>query len=222
MAGEVNVNNVKIIKRNGEVVDYDGSKIVLALEKAMTEDGLGINSKMSAEIEQEVFEEICNEFHQGMFTVEQIQDMLEDLLIRHGRIETAKNYIRYRDRRKQEREKKWDMSDLQYDIWSQKYEYKNEGFEGFLDRVSNRDNDLKKIIRQKKFLFGGRILANRGLQKLDNRKITLSNCYVITPPEDNLESIFEVAKKLARTFSYGGGCGINLNSLRFLTYNILN
>lgn len=40
-----------------------------------------------------------------------------------------------------------------------------------------------------------------------------SNCYVLTPPEDNIESIFECAGKLARTFSYGGGCGIDISKL---------
>ena len=44
-------------------------------------------------------------------------------------------------------------------------------------------------------------------------KTTLSNCYVIAPPEDNIESIFECASKLARTYSYGGGCGIDISKL---------
>lgn len=45
------------------------------------------------------------------------------------------------------------------------------------------------------------------------RKISLSNCYVIEPPEDNIESIFDCAKKLARTYSYGGGCGVDISKL---------
>lgn len=36
----------------------------------------------------------------------------------------------------------------------------------------------------------------------------------MTPPEDNLESIFDSAKELARTYSYGGGCGISIGNLR--------
>lgn len=81
-----------------------------------------------------------------------------------------------------------------------------------MDRVSGGDPELRQLIYEKKFLFGGRILANRGLENF-GRKITLSNCYVITPPEDNLESIFDCAKKLARTYSYGGGCGIDISKL---------
>ncbi|OQY42756.1 MAG: ribonucleoside-diphosphate reductase, adenosylcobalamin-dependent [Fusobacteriia bacterium 4572_74] len=102
---------------------------------------------------------------------------------------------------------------LGQDIWRKKYKYNDETFKEWLERISNGDLSLKEAIINKEFIFAGRILANRGLHKL-GRKITYSNCYVLTPPEDNLESIFETAKKLARTFSYGGGCGIDISNLR--------
>jgi len=98
------------------------------------------------------------------------------------------------------------------DIWEKKYRYNGENFEQWLDRVSGGDPQLRQLIVEKKFLFGGRILASRGIPDAAN-KVTYSNCYVITPPEDNIESIFECAKKLARTFSYGGGCGIDISKL---------
>lgn len=98
------------------------------------------------------------------------------------------------------------------DIWRKKYQHEGETFLQWLDRVSGGNEELKKDILDKKFLFGGRILSNRGLQK-QGRKVTYSNCYVIEPPKDNLESIFDAAKKLARTFSYGGGCGIDISQL---------
>lgn len=98
---------------------------------------------------------------------------------------------------------------LGIDIWSKKYQYQNETFEEWLDRVSGGDQEVRELIKEKKFLFAGRILANRNTA--GNK--TYSNCYVITPPEDNLESIFDCAKKLARTFSYGGGCGVDIGKL---------
>ena len=98
------------------------------------------------------------------------------------------------------------------DIWHKKYQNGNESFDEWLDRVSGEDESVKTLIKEKKFLFGGRILANRGLNK-NGEKVTYSNCYVIAPPEDSIESIFECASKLARTFSYGGGCGIDLGKL---------
>ena len=101
---------------------------------------------------------------------------------------------------------------LGIDIWQKKYCYNGETFDQWLDRVSEGDAEIREMIKEKKFLFGGRILANRGLHKT-GLKITLSNCYVVTPPEDSIESIFECAGKLARTFSYGGGVGIDLSKL---------
>ena len=101
---------------------------------------------------------------------------------------------------------------LGIDIWKKKYQYENETFDEWLDRISNGDQDVKQLIIDKKFLYGGRILANRGLNK-KGVKVTLSNCYVISPPEDNIESIYGTAAKLARTFSYGGGCGIDISKL---------
>ena len=98
---------------------------------------------------------------------------------------------------------------LGIDIWEKKYRYENENFEEWLDRVSGGNQSIKTLIKEKKFLFGGRILANRNIP--GNK--TYSNCYVIAQPEDNLESIFDAAKKLARTFSYGGGCGIDIGKL---------
>ena len=101
---------------------------------------------------------------------------------------------------------------LGIDIWTKKYQQNNETFDEWLDRVSGGNDDIRELIVKKKFLFGGRILSNRGLNK-EGRKITLSNCYVIAPPEDNIESIYECATKLARTYSYGGGCGIDISKL---------
>lgn len=108
-------------------------------------------------------------------------------------------------------EREWlNNSELGIDIWSKKYQHQDESFDEWLNRVSGGNSDVRQLILDKKFLFGGRILANRGI----DAKVTLSNCYVVEPPEDNIESIFDCAKKLARTFSYGGGCGIDIGKLR--------
>jgi ribonucleoside-diphosphate reductase alpha chain len=101
---------------------------------------------------------------------------------------------------------------LGMDIWTKKYQQNNETFDQWLDRVSGGNEAVKELIIDKKFLFGGRILSNRGMEK-QGHKVTYSNCYVITPPDDSIESIFEAASKLARTFSYGGGCGLDISKL---------
>ena len=99
---------------------------------------------------------------------------------------------------------------LGIDIWNRKYKKNNETFDEWLDRISGNNEAIKALIIEKKFIPGGRILSNRGIT---DTRVTYSNCYVITPPEDNIESIFESRKKLARTYSYGGGCGIDLSKL---------
>lgn len=103
--------------------------------------------------------------------------------------------------------------ELAITIWKNKYRFKDESLDDWFKRVSGGNEIVEEQIKTKKFIFGGRILANRGLSD-KNRKITYSNCYVVAPPKDNLESIFDCGAKLARTFSYGGGCGIDISNLR--------
>ena len=107
--------------------------------------------------------------------------------------------------------KDWNLSKLGEDIWHKKYQQNNESFDDWIKRVSGGNEQVAQLIVDKKFLFGGRILSNRGIK---DRGITCSNCYVVKPVEDNIESIFDTAGKLARTFSYGGGCGIDISNLR--------
>ena len=100
---------------------------------------------------------------------------------------------------------------LGMDIWKRKYQFEDEDLDSWFNRVSGGDEDVKRLIMEKKFLFGGRILANRGTQ--NNRKISLNNCYVLAKPEDNIESLYDTAKYMARTFSYSGGVGISLDNI---------
>lgn len=101
--------------------------------------------------------------------------------------------------------------ELPINIWHKKYQHGDETFDQWLDRVSAGNAKVRQLILEQKFIFAGRILSNRGVT---GRHLTLSNCYVCTPPEDNLESIFEAGAKIARTFSYGGGCGLDISKLR--------
>ena len=109
--------------------------------------------------------------------------------------------------------KDWLTSDLSVSEYNKKYRYEDETFDEFLERVTNGDKEVQQLIIDKKFIYGGRILANRGLQN-KGKKVTYSNCYVLSPPEDNIESIYDTCGKLARTFSYGGGVGIDISKLR--------
>lgn len=201
---------LKIYKRSGKLVDFDETKIIIAIEKAMKETKDGIDKNISTLIAQKIKEELLKE--NEIKNVEDIQDMVEIELMK-VRPDVAKKYILYREKRNNIRQNGWEMTDLQRDIFKNKYEHNNEGFLNFINRVAGSNDYIAKLITDKKFLPAGRILAGRGLQN-KGIKVTYSNCYVIPAPDDNLESIFDTAKRLARTYSYGGGCGVDISKLR--------
>ena len=107
--------------------------------------------------------------------------------------------------------KDWGLDTLGNDIWRKKYQQNNESFEEWLDRVSGGDEEVKQLIVDKKFLPGGRILASRGIT---DRKVTYSNCYVLPQVPDSIDGIYETCRDLAKTFSRGGVCGIQISKLR--------
>lgn len=200
---------MKVRKRNGNLVDFESEKIVIAIQKAMAETDAGVDSEIARAIAQTIedkFKDVDD------LTIEKIQDNVEIELMK-VRPDVAKKYIIYREERNKLREQGWSMTDLQRDIYEKKYRYDSETFEGFLDRVGGKNSLVKKAIKDKKFMPAGRILAGRGLDKL-GKKITLSNCYVMPKVGDSIEEIYDTAKYLARTYSYGGGVGLNISNLR--------
>ncbi|HLR21840.1 MAG TPA: adenosylcobalamin-dependent ribonucleoside-diphosphate reductase [Tissierellaceae bacterium] len=200
---------LKVEKRNEDIVEFENEKIAIAISKAMDETEEGIDEELADNIAEKIAEEFKDN---DVIHIEQIQDAVEVHLMK-SRPDVARKYIIYREDRAKLREQGWDMSDLQRDIYEQKYRYGGESFDEFLERVSGGNGPIKKAILDKKLMPAGRILAGRGLDK-QGRKITLSNCYVMPKVEDNIEAIFDTAKYLARTYSYGGGCGLTLSNLR--------
>lgn len=99
---------------------------------------------------------------------------------------------------------------LGLDIWEKKYRYNNESFEEWLDRVSGGNENVKQLIREKKFLFGGRTLANRNTGK----NASYSNCYSSGYVPDSLAGIMEVNTNLALTYKAQGGQGLSLSMIR--------
>ena len=65
---------------------------------------------------------------------------------------------------------------LGIDIWNKKYRFQEESFEEYLDRITNGNEEVKKRIKERKFTYAGRILANRSLHK-HGIKVTYSNCF---------------------------------------------
>lgn len=111
----------------------------------------------------------------------------------------------------------WNETLVGKTILERKYYHEGEDFNAFLDRVSGifsddiRD-DVRDAIKNADLFPAGRTLFGAGNK--GERKSSISNCYICTTPKDNIESIWDTAKEMARIYSYGGGCGVALDNLR--------
>ena len=125
--------------------------------------------------------------------------------------------------------KVWWDDEIPQNIIKKKYMHDNElkiveqegfdaGFNAFIKRVSSifSTKELQDFMAESiidgTFLPAGRTLYAAGCK--GKFRATTSNCYILPSPKDNIESIFDVGKEMARIFSLGGGAGINLSNLR--------
>lgn len=125
--------------------------------------------------------------------------------------------------------KVWWNDEIPQNIIKKKYMHDNElkiveqegfdaGFNAFIKRVSSifSTKELQDFMAESiidgTFLPAGRTLYAAGCK--GKFRATTSNCYILPSPKDNIESIFDVGKEMARIFSLGGGAGINLSNLR--------
>jgi anaerobic ribonucleoside-triphosphate reductase len=94
----------KIQKRDGQIVNFDQSKITDAIFKALTATGQG-DGRKSKRLSNRVVQILNRRFKKEETPqVEQIQDIVEEILILEGLVETAKAYILYREQRRRIRE----------------------------------------------------------------------------------------------------------------------
>lgn len=105
----------KIKKRDGREVPFDPSKITEAIFKAAQAVG-GEDRQKSLELTLEVMKILGEKYEGDVFTVEDVQDVVEKVLIEQGHARTAKAYILYRDQRTRYREAKSDLMDVVEEI----------------------------------------------------------------------------------------------------------
>ena len=84
---------MKIVKRDGHIVDYDPQKIRIAIGKANNE--VRGKEKVSKEQIDEIIKYI-EELNKKRILVEDIQDIIEEKLMSYGKYTLAKKYITYR------------------------------------------------------------------------------------------------------------------------------
>ena len=93
----------QIRKRSGELAPFDAAKIRSAVFKAnirLTQERLtpAQLDELTRQVSRKALEGT------GIPTVEQVQDLVEEMLIAHGYAQTAKAYILYRDEHRKARE----------------------------------------------------------------------------------------------------------------------
>ena len=99
---------MKVIKRDGSKVDFDAEKIKSAIKKAQVND-----EPVEMAIEQVI--RLCNTFKNedvAVYSVEEIQDMVEQSLGKCGCVNTLRNYAHYREHRANVRDVNNILSDI--------------------------------------------------------------------------------------------------------------
>ena len=100
----------KIQKRNGYLVDFDSVKILTAISKANKAVG---DEDMSHSDISYLTEKVCDKIPDNAdCTVEQVQDIVEETLIRYGYAKTAKAYILYRAEHAKIRQSEADLMNI--------------------------------------------------------------------------------------------------------------
>lgn len=96
-------------KRSGDIVPFDQEKITQAIYKAAKAVAID-DLVLAQELSNQVVAAVNDKFHKNSIpAVEEIQDMVEEILIKNRQIKIAKAYILYRDQRRQLREMSPDL-----------------------------------------------------------------------------------------------------------------
>lgn len=113
---------------------------------------------------------------------------------------------------------KWYDNEITQGILKKKYLQDDEStFSDLVHRLGSIfDSDIRDKVETAMFNAdlcpAGRTLAGAGLK--GKKKVTLSNCFIITTPEDSLEAISASDLEMSIIGSRGGGVGVSLDKIR--------
>lgn len=100
------VENIKVIKRDGKKVDFDGTKIALAIKKGFDSINEESNKKYTENDVNKVYNLVINQImalELDKIKIEEIQDMIEEKLRDENYLDVFKSFSEYRERRAQSR-----------------------------------------------------------------------------------------------------------------------
>ena len=101
---------LKVVKRNGKKVDFDKTKVALAIKKGFdsivdADDEPIYTSKDVQKVYQTVIKKIGKDYaNEEKIKIEEIQDMIEDALVKCKYEDVYKSFSEYRERRNQSRQ----------------------------------------------------------------------------------------------------------------------
>ena len=226
---------MKVLKRNDKEQTLEVEKIADSIFLAAQDVG-GTDDKLAKRLAEEVVARL--EKHYGRIkkvTSAEIGDMVERVLLERTHYKTAKAYILNREKKRQVEASKRalgvnDDVGLSYNalvVAKEKYlQRDSEGeavetvggmfertakFLAGAEKVKDRkswQSEFSKIMREQRFIPGGRTLANSGTA--NNQ---LANCFVMPMPDD-IEGIFESLKESSILKKYGGGVGFTFGHIR--------
>lgn len=231
----------KILKRDGSLVPFDEEKILRAIQKAAFE--VLLDEKKSEEIAQVtkkgVLAELASSYADKIPSVENIQDIVEEVLMETGYRSIARSYILYRQEHQDIRRVKviYGVRDdlklplntllvlkkryLQKDKEQNVTESPRELFERVARAVSDAESNFRsglsrQQVEERFFQMMSRLEFIPNSPTLMNAGTDLgqlSACFVL-PVEDSIDGIFESLKNMARIHQTGGGTGFDFSGLR--------
>ncbi len=133
-------------------------------------------------------------------------------------VKVHENYLDDNELAKSIYSKKYYVKDLNNDLIEKRPEDVFKRLASFLSTVEETPTKQKEFserfyneLFEGRFIAGGRVLAGAGdLYRLK----TLANCFVSQIDKDDIDSIYKAAFECARTYSYGGGIGVDISCLR--------
>jgi ribonucleoside-diphosphate reductase alpha chain len=231
----------KVRKRDGSLVRFDEHKIVRAIQRAAYE--VLMDEEKSEEIahitKKGVLSKVLASFADKIPTVENIQDIVEEVLMETGYRSVARSYILYRQEHQDIRRVKviYGVRDdlklpintllvfkkryLQKDDQQNVTESPKELFERVARAVSEAESEFRSHLSrgevEEKFIqMMSRLEFIPNSPTLMNAGTPLgqlSACFVL-PVEDSIDGIFESLKNMARIHQTGGGTGFDFSGLR--------
>lgn len=217
----------QIRKRDGRIVAFEPQKIAVAIHKAIAAVGER-NGEAAEKLSNEVVEILEKKFQKAMPGVEDVQDVVEEVLIKNGYAKVAKAYILYRQERTKVREAKKFLGvtdelklgvnavrvlERRYLLRDEKgniIETPAQMFRRVARAIANAktEEEFYNMLANLEFLPNSPTLMNAGTELGQ-----LAACFVL-PVEDSMKSIFEALKSMALIHQSGGGTGFSFSKLR--------